>query len=51
MEDLPDAGLQTQSNEPDLGTATKKPEENDDDGVYLRCFLCDVSRPYFTVGL
>ena len=50
MEDLPDAGLQTQSNEPDLGTATKKPEENDD-GVYYRCFLCDVSSPYFTVGL
>ena len=37
MEDLPDAGLQTQSNEPDLGTATKKPEENDD-GVYLDVF-------------
>ena len=41
MEDLPDAGLQTQSNEPDLGTATKKPEENDD-GVFFECFLCDV---------
>ena len=42
MEDLPDAGLQTtESNEPDLGTTTKKPEENDD-GVYIRCFLCDI---------